>query len=177
MKVVLFDRDGTLIVDPPDLRVNTIDEIELFPDTLNSLKVLAENGYSIVMITNQAGIAEGIIDVQHFEMLNNEVIKQLEASDIKILKTYMCPHGPDDGCDCRKPSPKLVLEALSEFNLNPNETFFVGDRISDVEAGKSAECKTILVKTANEPQPKTNADFEADNLESVVKLVLGESKR
>ena len=126
------------------------------------------------MITNQAGIAEGLISLQDFETINNEVIKRLVASGIKILKTFICPHGPDDGCDCRKPGPKMVLQALSEFNLNPSDTFFIGDRISDVEAGRSAGCKTILVKTANEPQPKTDANFEADNLTAVIKIILSE---
>lgn len=175
-KIVLFDRDGTLIFDPKDLRVKSLNDIELFPDSIKSLKLLADNGYEVVLITNQAGIAEGIIDFQEFETINSEVIKQLESSGIKILKTYMCPHGTDDSCDCRKPSPKMVLEALSEYNLNPSETFFVGDRISDVEAGNSAGCKTILVKTANEPQPLGGADFETENLYEAVRLITGETK-
>ena len=88
MKVIFFDRDGTLVIDPPDLRVDSIDKVSLFPDTLQALKLLADNDYSVVIITNQAGIAEGLLDEAKFWEIQNKVIDLLKPSGIKVLKTY-----------------------------------------------------------------------------------------
>lgn len=172
MKVVLFDRDGTLIVDPPDLRVDKIDKIQLFPDTIEALKLLANAGFSIIMITNQAGIAENLLTTAEFVTLNDKVKELLAPSGIQILNTYMCPHDDKDGCDCRKPKPKLLLDAISEFGLTANECFMVGDRQTDILAGMAAGTKTILVETANTLVSSAEATFTAAHLLDAVQIIL-----
>lgn len=147
MKIVLLDRDGTVIVDPPDERVDREDKIQLFLDSVSALKKLADNGFAVIMITNQAGIAEGRINKDDFQRINDKVIEQLESSGIKILKTYMCPHGPDEGCECRKPKPAMILQAAKDFDLDLSNVFMAGDHRSDVLAGKAAGTKTILVSS------------------------------
>ncbi len=173
MKYILLDRDGTIIRDPADLRVESEDEIEFFHDTLKSMKLLAENDYAVVMITNQAGISEGLIDAAEFDRINNKVIDMMGRSGVKVLKTFMCPHSVDDGCECRKPKPKMLIDAIKEFELKSSEIFMVGDRKSDIEAGLAAGCKTILVKTANEVQPETGADYTVDSLFDAVQIIVG----
>src|SRR5690349_9915041 len=100
MKIILLDRDGTVIVDPPDERVDKIEKIEFFPDTLEALKYLAEHDFGVIMVTNQAGIAEGRLTGAEFEVINAEVVKRLAPSGVKVLKTFMCPHNSEDNCEC-----------------------------------------------------------------------------
>ena len=172
MKVVFFDRDGTLVVDPPDLRVDSLDKAILFKDTLPALKLLANNGYSIVIITNQVGIAEGLLDEAKFWEIQNKVIDLLKPSGIKVLKTYLCPHDESNTCVCRKPKPYMLQQAATEFNIYPASTYMVGDRLSDIAAGNSAGTKTILVKSANENVDAPNADYTAPNLMDAAQYII-----
>lgn len=172
MKVILLDRDGTVIRDPEDERVDTEEKIELFPDSIEALKYLAANEFSVILITNQAGISEGRISREDFERINSKVLEMLSPSGVNILKSYLCPHGPDDKCECRKPKPTMILEALSEFGLNAEELFMVGDRESDIMAGVNAGTKTILVKTANVPVTAEQATYTAPNLLDAVKFAV-----
>ena len=172
MKVVLLDRDGTVIVDPPDERVDREDKIQLFPDSISALKQLADNGFSVILITNQAGIAESRLNQEDFDRINAKVVEQLETSGVKIMKTYMCPHGPDDGCECRKPKPTMLLQAMKDFHLNPTEIFMAGDHRSDVLAGKNAGVRTILVRTANVQDEAPEADYQATNLTEAVDTII-----
>lgn len=172
MKTVLLDRDGTVIVDPPDERVDKIEKIKLFPDTIEALRYLADHDFAVVFVTNQAGIAEGRINQAEFEVIHDKVKEILAPSGVTILQTYVCPHGPDDNCVCRKPKPTLVLQALREFNLDPGATYFVGDRQSDIMAGVNAGAKTVLVKTANVPVECKEADYTAPNLLDAMKYIV-----
>jgi D-glycero-D-manno-heptose 1,7-bisphosphate phosphatase len=175
MKIVLLDRDGTVIVDPPDERVDKEEKIKLFPDSIEALRYLADNGFAVVLITNQAGIAEGRIDEAEFSRLNTKVLEQLSPSGVKVLKTYMCPHGPDDGCECRKPKPTLILRAAKDFNLDLPNTYMVGDRQSDVMAGVNAGTKTVLVKTANVHVDAPEATHTAQTLLDTAKYIVANS--
>lgn len=173
MKIALLDRDGTIIQDPKDERVDSIDKIKLFPDTLEALNCLHTNGFSVIIITNQAGIAEGRIDEQNFNRIHNKVLDLLKPSGVKILKTFMCPHGPNDGCACRKPKPTMILAAAKEFGINLSEVYMVGDNISDIEAGINAGTKTILVETArNKKVVADHATYTAPNLFDAVKHIV-----
>lgn len=173
MKIVLLDRDGTVIKDPLDERVDREDKIELFPDSITALNTLADHGFSVIFITNQAGISEGRISETEFWRLHNIVLSKLEQSKVKVLKTYMCPHGSNDNCQCRKPKPTMILEAIKEYRLTPAETFMVGDHRSDVLAGRAAGCKTILVQTATNGQDEApEADFVAQNITAAINFAL-----
>lgn len=164
MKVAFLDRDGTIIVEPPNMRLTEESGAVLFPDTIEALKMLTNAGIAIVIITNQAGIAEGLIDNKDFDRLNNHVIELLKPSGVRVLKTFMCPHVGDDNCDCRKPSPKMILDASKEFGIELENSFMVGDRLSDVRAGINAGTRTILVKTGVEDVESQEASFTAQNL-------------
>ena len=171
MNIVFLDRDGTVIVDPEDERVDREDKIQLFPDSIEALKYLAEHNFEVIFITNQAGIAEGRINHQDFDHINNRVIEMLAPSGIKILKTYVCPHSPLDQCECRKPKPTMLLKAGQEFNIDLTKSYIVGDRESDIFAGINAGTKTILVKTANTPVDVKEATYTAPNLLDAVKYI------
>ncbi|HXE10236.1 MAG TPA: HAD family hydrolase [Verrucomicrobiae bacterium] len=168
MKAVFLDRDGTLIVDPPDLRVDSISKIHLFPDVFKAMKRLSELDYAVFIVTNQAGIAEGRLSETDFERLNGIVLELLQPTGAKIRKTYVCPHGEDGKCECRKPKPKLLFDAAREFEIDLKQSWSIGDRESDILAGKAAGTKNILVKTGNTPVTSDDADYTAaDILEAV----------
>jgi len=164
MKVVLLDREGTLVVDPHHDRVDAPEKIELLPQTLNGLAYLALHGFRAIILTNQTSIAEGRVTEQGFWNIHNEVLKQLKPSGIEILKTYVCPHNSSAGCLCRKPEPAMLNEAIEEFNLNPSDTYMVGDRLSDVEAGMNVGMKTVLVETGKRSVVSEEATYTAAHL-------------
>ena len=171
MKAVFFDRDGTLIVDPPDLRVDSVKEIELFPDTLEALTELAKLDYGVFIVSNQAGIGEGRFTREEYDAIQKQVIERLRPSGIKILASYVCPHRPDDNCVCRKPKPFMLLQSAKEFDIDLASSFMIGDRQSDILAGQAAGTKTILVQTANTPVTSPDADYTAPNLLAAVRYI------
>ena len=170
-KAIFLDRDGTVIFDPEDERVDREDKIKLFPDSIKALKYLADHGFGVIFITNQAGIAEGRISLQDFDRINNKVLEMLAPSGIKILKTYVCPHSPEDNCECRKPKPAMILKAAEEFNIDLVNSYMIGDRESDIMAGINAGTKTILVKTANKPVEAKEANYTASTLLDAVNYI------
>jgi D-glycero-D-manno-heptose 1,7-bisphosphate phosphatase len=171
MNAVFLDRDGTIIFDPPDERVDRKDKIKLFPYSIEALKLLSTLDYGVILITNQAGIAEGRLDEAEFGEINGEVIKLLETSGVKILKTYMCPHIASDNCDCRKPKPKMILDAARDFNIDLSSSYMIGDHQSDITAGLRAGARTILVKTANKPEDSDDATYTAPNLLDAIQYI------
>jgi histidinol-phosphate phosphatase family protein len=178
MNVVLLDRDGTIIQDPLDERVDAIDKIELFPDSIEALAYLAQHNFKVVIITNQAGIGEGRITEDQFWQIHAEVLRQLEPSGVEVLKTYMNGEaaGPN-ATDWRKPGPKMLLQAADDLNLELANIYMVGDNQSDIDAGVNANCKGgILVKTArNKVVTAPNAVYEAPTLMDAVRYIVTNS--
>ncbi len=176
MKVVFLDRDGTLIPDPSDDRIDSIEKVHLFDDTVQALRLLANNGFYAVVITNQAGIAEGLLTEKDFETINKHAESLYAPSGIKILKTYMSPHGTDEVNNWRKPGPGMLLQAAEDFNLDLSTIYMVGDRTSDVMAGKNAGTKTILVQTARvSVDSDAGADYTAPTLLDAAKYIVNNS--
>ena len=174
MKTVLFDRDGTLIVDPPDERVDRVDKIQLFPDSISALKTLVDHDFSIILITNQAGIAEGRISEEEFWKIHSVVLEKLSESGIQVLKTYMNGEAPGSISNMRKPAPGMILQAAKDFDLTLADIYIVGDSQSDIEAGINAGCKgSILVKTAtNHDVVSSDAIYSAKDLTEAVKYII-----
>lgn len=147
MKAVFLDRDGTLIYDPPDAIVDRAEKLKLIPQTLDALKLLATLDYGVILITNQLGIATGRLSEDEFHEIHNTFLRMVEPSGITILKTYFCPHAPEDNCECRKPKPGMLLQAAKDFDIDLAHSWMIGDRLSDVQVGINAGTKTILVET------------------------------
>jgi len=160
-----------MIVDPPDLRVDSISDLHMFPDTVKALKLLATLDYGVFEVTNQAGIGEGRITRADFERINNTFLDLIDASGVKILKIYICPHRAEDHCACRKPKPLMLLEAAKEFDIDLAESYVIGDRESDILAGVNAGTKTILVKTGNTPVTSPEATYTAADFLEAVKYI------
>jgi len=171
MKAVFLDRDGTMIVDPPDLRVDSIGKLHIFPDTVKALKLLATLDYGVFIVSNQAGIGEGRMTMEDFERINNKFLEFIAPSGIKILKIYICPHRTDENCVCRKPKPFLLQQAAKEFDIDLAQSWMIGDRESDIMAGVNAGTKTILVQTGNEAVASEDATYTARDLLEAIQYI------
>jgi D-glycero-D-manno-heptose 1,7-bisphosphate phosphatase len=148
MRAIFFDRDGTVSVGVPTYeRVDSLDKAMLLPTTLDGLKKFAKLDFLFFFVTNQAGLAEGLINNENFNAINDKILGLISPSGIKVQETYVCPHGENDHCDCRKPSPKLLLQAAEKYNIELSKSWMIGDRSTDIQTGINAGTKTILVQT------------------------------
>ena len=100
---------------------------------MKGLSLLATLDYTFFFVTNQAGLAEGLITQDEFDTINNEVLHQINPSSIIITQTYVCPHAEGSECDCRKPKPGLLLHAAAEHGINLEDSWMIGDRLTDIQ--------------------------------------------
>jgi D-glycero-D-manno-heptose 1,7-bisphosphate phosphatase len=176
MKAVFLDRDGTVSVGVPKYeRVDSQEKVELLPNTIEALRLLKDLDYEVFFITNQAGIAEGLITMDEFNEINSKALELIKSSGITIAKTYICPHGENDKCECRKPKPKLIFDAAKEFNLDLTQSWMIGDRPSDVMTGLNAGTNAILVKTGVPTVECDLATFTAPSLLEAVEYIVQNS--
>lgn len=172
MKAVFLDRDGTVTVGTPTYeRVDSLDKVRLLPNTLAALELLAQLDYKVFFITNQAGISEGLITLDEFNQINDKALELIAPSGIKIERTYLCPHGEADECDCRKPKPKLLLDAARDYDIDLADSWMIGDRPSDIMTGVNAGAKGILVKTGVPTVESEVATYTAPSLLEAVQYI------
>lgn len=168
-KAVFLDRDGTVTVGVPKYeRVDSLGKVELLPNSVEALKQLAGMGYLVFFVTNQAGLAEGLIGWDEFNAINGKALEMIAPSGVKIEKTYVCPHGEGDNCDCRKPKPTLLFDAAKEYDIDLANSWMIGDRPSDVMTGIIAGTKAILVLTG---VPTVECDKATATLPSLLEAV------
>ncbi|HEX2145456.1 MAG TPA: HAD-IIIA family hydrolase [Glycomyces sp.] len=169
---ILFDRDDTLIADVPYL--NDPGKVEPMPGAGLALQRLRAAAVPVGIVSNQSGIARGLIEASELEAVNRRVDELLGPFE----SWKVCPHGESDGCDCRKPSPRLVAEAAEELGAKPGRTVMIGDTGADVEAGLNAGARAILVPTKRtRPEEVAMARREAAvarDLGEAVNLALGD---
>src|ERR1700729_840882 len=123
-RLALIDRDGTIIVDKVYLR--DPDGIEFAPGAIEGLRLLRDAGFALVLITNQSGIARRYFDLATLGRIHDRLQSMLRAEGIWLKAIYFCPHGPDDGCNCRKPAPGMVTKAMRDLGFRPEEVVVVG---------------------------------------------------
>ena len=168
-KAVFLDREGTVNVGVPTYeRVDRLDKVQLLPNSIAGLKLLANLDYLVFFVTNQAGLAEELITMGGFNEINNKILELVAPSGVKIEKTYVCPHGENDNCECRKPKPKLLFDAAEEYDIDLASSWMIGDRPSDVMAGVNAGTKAILVLTG---VPTVECDQATATLPSLLEAV------
>jgi len=138
MGAVFLDRDGTLIVD--EVYLADPDKVQLLPGVTGALRRLQEAGYMLVMVTNQSGINRGYFTEAEAHAVNGRVADVLRSEGIAIAATYMCPHRPDEGCDCRKPAPGMLTHAARDHGIDLASSAMVGDKDDDARAGLTAGC-------------------------------------
>ncbi len=171
MNAVFLDRDGTINIGIPRIsRVDSPEKVELLPTVIEALSLLATLDYKVFLVTNQAGIAEGKITVEEFEKINERTLELIRPSGIDITETYYCPHGEQDACECKKPKPKMLFDAAQKYDLDLENSFMIGDRISDIDTGINAGTKTILV-LSGEIVEAPQATYTASNLLKAIQFI------
>jgi D-glycero-D-manno-heptose 1,7-bisphosphate phosphatase len=145
-KTIFLDRDGVINKKAPKADyIKKWSEFEFLPGAIDSMKKLFDRGFEIYIISNQAGIARGAMSTEDLENIHKNMEKILSDHGVYITEIYYCPHGWDEGCDCRKPRPGMFYRAATDHQINLTKSLFVGDDERDKEAGDAADITTILI--------------------------------
>ncbi len=137
-RAVFIDRDGTIARDVP--YCSRPEDFELLPGAAEGIRILNEQGFKVVVVTNQSGIARGYFTEEMLTQIHQKMLRELARRGAHIDAIYYCPHHPDDGCDCRKPKPKLVLQAARDLNIDLAQSYVIGDSEMDIELARQAGC-------------------------------------
>jgi D-glycero-D-manno-heptose 1,7-bisphosphate phosphatase len=146
MKLIVLDRDGVINQDS-DAYIKSVDEWIPIEGSLEAIARLNHGGYTVVVASNQSGIARGYFDIETLSAMHRKMDNMLASIGGRIDAVFFCPHGPDDGCSCRKPKPGMLLEIGQRFNVPLSNVIFIGDSVADIKAATSASAKTMLVRT------------------------------
>jgi imidazoleglycerol-phosphate dehydratase/histidinol-phosphatase len=145
MNVVFVDRDGTIIVEPPDEQIDSLEKLQLLPGVIQGLRLLRDKGFELVLVTNQDGLGTDQFPQTSFDVPQKKLLSILQGEGIAFSHVFICPHTPADQCGCRKPKTGLVADFLKERSFDLQRSFVIGDRETDVLFGKNIGCKTILL--------------------------------
>ena len=168
-RAVFVDRDGTMIEDVGYL--DRLDRLKLFPYTVDAIRLLNRGGFKVIVVTSQAGVANGIVTEEFLAQAHDAIAKKVAGAGGRIDGFYYCPHLPTAAvekyrteCDCRKPKPGMIHTAARDLSLDVGRSFVVGDRWRDIEMGQAAGAAGILVGTG---YGKTEASRRPDNVKPV----------
>jgi len=146
-RAVLLDRDGTIIVRKTYL--SDPDEVELIPGAAAALRALSSRGLPLLVVSNQSAIGRGYFDAERLHQINERMMALLRVENVALSGIYVCPHTPEDCCECRKPAPGLVRQAAAEHDFDPRAGFVIGDNRCDVDLGRAVGATTFLVATGH----------------------------
>jgi len=145
-KVVLLDRDGVINHDS-DKYIKSVDEWHAIDGSLKAIADLHHAGYRLGIITNQSGVGRGLYSMETLGEIHRHMLEQIQQAGGDIQRIFVCPHTPDDNCDCRKPKPGLLYQAAEHFACGSENMVFIGDKASDVAAARAAGAAPGLVRT------------------------------
>ncbi len=173
-RAVFLDRDGVLMRDAN--YVGHVDQVELIDGAPQALRRLQDAGFRLFVVTNQSGVGRGYFTREAVEEIHALLDRHFAEAGARIDRYYVCPHHPEDNCDCRKPKPKFLLDAAREYGLDLRRCFMVGDRPSDVQCGQNAGARTILVLTGVGQETlaggEVRPDKVADNISVAAEWIL-----
>ena len=181
-KVVFLDRDGTINVDSADYIKNR-SEFEFIPGSIQAIRDLTVNGYTVIVITNQSALARRFVSAEELDAMHAMMCREVAAAGGKITDIFFCPHRPDDRCACRKPAPGLIDQASQKYNIDLADSIMVGDSAKDIACGRNAGCGgTVLVKSGLGPhvekelmKKSISADFVAKNLREAAGWIVSQT--
>ncbi|HMU83337.1 MAG TPA: HAD family hydrolase [Leptospiraceae bacterium] len=148
MRAILLDRDDTINEDPGYLADAT--QVRLLPRVVEGLSLLRSHGYRFFVMSNQSGVARGLISGPELQAVNDRISELLLAQGIVIERFYVCPHRDEDGCDCRKPKPGLFRQFFQDWNASGSQCFAIGDKPRDLEAARPFGVRGILLQAGKE---------------------------
>ncbi|CAN5622881.1 D-glycero-beta-D-manno-heptose 1,7-bisphosphate 7-phosphatase [soil metagenome] len=164
-RAVFLDRDGTIIEDADYL--SRVEQVQLLPAAAAAIKRLNDAGWYVVVVTNQSGVARGLFPESQIQVVHDHLAALLGSA--RVDAWYYCPH-LGDACDCRKPRPGMLLRAAREYGIDLKQSWMIGDKLDDVQAGVAADCKAIQVRTGKGAETGAAADLAA-----AVELILATS--
>jgi len=179
-KVVFLDRDGVINKDPgKGDYIKSWKEFQFLPGAIDAIKLLTQNGYEIIVISNQAGVSKGLFSKKDLDDITKNMLKEIESAGGRIMSVNYCIHLPEENCNCRKPNIGLIEKSTKGLDIDFKDTYFIGDSKLDVIAGKRAGCKTILLLTGKENPDEIKdweykPDFIKNDLMEAVRWVLKE---
>lgn len=168
---VFLDRDGVINVELGDYTL-TREQWIWAPGSIEGIKLLTDNGFGVIVITNQSCISRGIQTEEGLGILHKYMTDTVTAAGGKILRVYHCPHQKSDNCTCRKPEPGMLLKAAYDFGIILGKTFFIGDAERDMIAGKKAGTRTIFI--GNPGDDSFGSEYTAYDLLTAAKIVIDE---
>lgn len=182
-KAVFLDRDGTIVQDVGYM--NSPQQIEFIPGSIEAIKKLNAAGFKVVVITNQAGVAKGLVTEDMLQTIDKTLHKGILSGGAHLDGLYYCPHHPEHGfypykqvCECRKPHPGLIKRAHRDLNIDLSKSYMVGDKGTDIEAGQRAGTKTVFVLTGKGAREKQSLqckpEHTAKNLFDAVNWILSQ---
>lgn len=181
MKIVFLDRDGVINEFPGNGKyVTKVKNFHFIPRVLDALKLLTDEGFTIFVVSNQAGVGKGVYSKQKLDHIHRNMMRDVKAYGAKITKAYYCTHRSDAGCDCRKPGIGHVKKGLKLIHQPMSvvkNAFFVGDTESDILAGHNAGCHTILSLSGREDRRhmrgwNVKADYVVNDLWEAAQLMI-----
>ncbi len=183
-RAVFLDRDGTLIEEVGYL--DRLDRMRLFPWSIDAVRLLNRAGFAVVVVSNQAGVARGFFEEAFVEQVRRDIDARVAAAGGRIDGWYYCPHHPDATlpqyrrqCECRKPRPGMIQQAVRDLGIDPSRSYVIGDRWLDMQLAHNVGAAGILVRTGygaseerHKPDDGTTVEFVADNLIEAVSWIL-----
>jgi D-glycero-D-manno-heptose 1,7-bisphosphate phosphatase len=179
MKAIFLDRDGVINKYPGDRNyVTTLKDFKLLPGSLTAIKKLTDVGYKIFVISNQAGVTKGLYSKKTLECMTQLMKRRATAAGGKIQKVLYCLHTEEQNCSCRKPKDGLLRKATRGKRVDRRNSYFIGDSMRDMKAGRKFGCKTVLVlsgreKLKNSQQWDATPDFVARDLKTAAENIIG----
>jgi histidinol-phosphate phosphatase family protein len=144
---VFLDRDGTLIHTRPGWYLRSPEQVRLYAGAAQALRLLRRAGYRLVIVSNQSGLARGLLDAKTLSRIHRRMLREFRSRGAALDGIYFCPHHPDDRCRCRKPSTLLARRAMRELGLTLAGSAVVGDKKADVDLGRALGVTSVLVTT------------------------------
>ena len=146
--LLILDRDGVINRDSAEFVKNT-EEFQPLPGSIEAIAELSNAGFTVAVASNQSGLARGLFDRNALRAMHRKLRRLVVGAGGRIDRIVVCPHGPDDGCDCRKPAPALLLQLADHYGVSLEGTPAIGDSLRDLQAAEAAGAKPILVRTGN----------------------------
>jgi D-glycero-D-manno-heptose 1,7-bisphosphate phosphatase len=174
-RAVFLDRDGVLnraiVRDGKPYPPQTLNELAILPGVHDACQALSDNKFLLIVVSNQPDIARGSQDRSIVDAINNTLMAELPLTEILI-----CPHDDAEGCECRKPRPGLLLEAARRHQVDMGNSFMVGDRWRDIEAGRHAGCRTAWINYGYNERSPDNTDCVCDSLKTAAAWILSQTE-
>ena len=179
-RAVFLDRDGTIVEDVDYMF--SPDQIRFIGGACEAIKLLNDANYKVIIISNQSGVARGKLDEAALQAIDKSIKKLILSSGAYIDASYYCPHHPHEGsgsyrqeCECRKPSPGMIKRSAREHNIDLKNSYMVGDKETDIKAGKNAGCKVILISN-NGSTIAEESDYIARDILEAVNWIISRDK-